>query len=254
MLDALPDGRPLRLWIKLDTGMHRLGFPAEGFRALLRHLALHRAVARPLRIMSHLASAHEPDHASVAVQLGVFNAVTQGIAGERSMANSAALLAWPETQLDWVRPGLMLYGVSPFAGRTAGDLGLQPVMSLVSGLIAVRRVAAGESVGYGGSWRCPEDMPVGVVAIGYGDGYPRHAASGTPVLVAGRRAALIGKASMDMLTVDLRPCPEARVGEPVVLWGPGLPVEEVARCADTIPYELLCAVRGRVRFHDQVAG
>jgi alanine racemase len=254
MLDALPDGRPLRLWIKLDTGMHRLGFPAEGFRALLRHLALHRAVARPLRIMSHLASAHEPDHASVAVQLGVFNAVTQGIAGERSMANSAALLAWPETQLDWVRPGLMLYGVSPFAGRTAGDLGLQPVMSLVSGLIAVRRVAAGESVGYGGSWRCPEDMPVGVVAIGYGDGYPRHAASGTPVLVAGRRAALIGKASMDMLTVDLRPCPEARVGDPVVLWGPGLPVEEVARCADTIPYELLCAVRGRVRFHDQVAG
>jgi alanine racemase len=255
MLDALPDGRPLRLWIKLDTGMHRLGFPAEGFRALLRRLVLHRAVARPLRIMSHLASAHEPGHASVAVQLGVFNAVTQGavtqgIAGERSMANSAALLAWPQTQLDWVRPGLMLYGVSPFAGQTAGDLGLQPVMSLVSGLCAVRRVPAGESVGYGGSWRCPEDMPVGVVAIGYGDGYPRHAVSGTPVLVAGRRAALIGKASMDMLTVDLRPCPEAGVGEPVVLWGPGLPVEEVARSADTIPYELLCAVRGRVRFHD----
>ncbi len=254
MLDALPAGRPLRLWIKLDTGMHRLGFPAEGFRVLLRHLGLHRAVARPLRIMSHLASAHVPGQASIAIPLRVFNEVTQGIAGERSIANSAALLAWPETQLDWVRPGIMLYGVSPFAERTAEELGLRPVMSLVSGLIAVRQVAAGESVGYGGSWRCPEDMPVGVVAMGYGDGYPRHAASGTPVLVAGRRAVLIGKASMDMLTLDLRPCPEARVGDPVVLWGPGLPVEEVARCADTIPYELLCAVRGRVRFHDQVAG
>ncbi len=254
MLDTVPDGPPLRLWIKLDTGMHRLGFPPERFGKLIRHLAPHRAVARPLRFMSHLAAAHEPDPASVSAQLARFREILHRIAGERSIANSAALLKWPETQLDWVRPGLMLYGVSPFAEETGESLGLRPVMSLVSGLIAVRRVPAGESVGYGGSFRCPEDMPVGVVAMGYGDGYPRHAASGTPVLVAGRRAALIGKASLDMLTVDLRACPEARVGESVLLWGPGLPVEEVARAAGTIPYELLCAVRGRVRFHDQVAG
>jgi alanine racemase len=211
MLDALPDGRPLRLWIKLDTGMHRLGFPAEGFRTLLRRLVLHRAVARPLRIMSHLASAHEPGHASVAVQLGVFNAVTQGavtqgIAGERSMANSAALLAWPETQLDWVRPGLMLYGVSPFAHGRGPRLAARDVPGVGADRGAAR---SGRRVGrLWRSWRCPEEMPVGVVAIGYGDGYPRHAASGTPVLVAGRRAALIGKASMDMLTVACAPAPK----------------------------------------------
>ncbi len=254
MLEAWPDGPPLRVWIKLDTGMHRLGFAPQRLRALLPRLAEYPAVARPFRFMSHLASAHEPGHPSVPAQLAAFHEVLEGIAGERSIANSAALLHWPEAHLDWVRPGLMLYGVSPFAEETAADLGLRPVMSAVSGLIAVRRVPAGESVGYGGSWRCPEDMPVGVVAMGYGDGYPRHAPSGTPVLVAGRRATLIGKASMDMLTVDLRACPEARIGSPVVLWGPGLPVEEVARAAGTIPYELLCAVRGRVRFHDQVAG
>jgi alanine racemase len=254
MLDALPAGPPLSFWIKIDTGMHRLGFPPERLPALLRRLFEHPAVARPVRLMSHLASAHEPGHASVAAQLAAFEAVTRGVPGERSLANSAALLALPETHYDWVRPGLMLYGVSPFGGQTAEDLALRPVMSLVSRLIAVRQVKAGEGVGYGGSWRCPEDMKIGVVAMGYGDGYPRHAPSGTPVLVAGRRAQLIGKASMDMLTVDLRPCPEARVGEPVVLWGQGLPVEEVARSADTIPYELLCGVRGRVRFHEQVAG
>jgi alanine racemase len=148
----------------------------------------------------------------------------------------------------------MLYGVSPFGDSVASDEGLRPVMTLQSELIAVRRVRAGEAVGYGGSWRCPEDMPVGVVAMGYGDGYPRHAESGAPVLVNGKRAALIGKASMDMLTVDLRNQPEAKVGDPVVLWGEGLPVEEVARWAGTIPYELLCGVPVRARFVNRHEG
>lgn len=250
MLDRLPRGPRVRVWLKIDTGMHRLGFPPEEAAAAYRRLMACSQVDSPPRLMTHLACAHQPGDASVSRQLDCFEAVVGELEGERCIANSAGVLAWAATHADWVRPGLMLYGVSPLEGRCAADLGLQPAMTLTTELIAVRRVRAGEGVGYGATWRCPEDMPVGVAAIGYGDGYPRHAVSGTPVLLNGRRVALIGKASMDMLTLDLRTQPEARVGDPVTLWGEGLPVEEVARAADTIPYELLCAVRRRTRLTD----
>jgi alanine racemase len=182
----------------------------------------------------------------------LFDDILGGRSGDRSVANSSAILAWPQYHADWVRPGIMLYGVSPFSDSIGRDHGLQPAMTVASELIAVREVKAGGSVGYGKGYICPHDMPVGVVAFGYGDGYPRHASTGTPILVRGQRTQVIGEASMDMLTVDLRPVPAARVGDPVVLWGAELPVEEVAASAGTIPYELLCRVRMRARYDESV--
>ncbi|TDJ65743.1 MAG: alanine racemase [Proteobacteria bacterium] len=233
------------LWIKIDTGMHRLGFAPNAVDDVVRRL---RNTRHSVRFMTHLASAHHDDEPSVAEQLRVFESVCDSHQGERSVANSAAVLSWPACHADWVRPGLMLYGVSPFPGHNGADHGLLPAMTVASNLIAVRDVAAGGTVGYGKGYTCPERMRVGVVAFGYGDGYPRQAATGTPICVAGVRTQVIGEASMDMLTVDLRPIPDAAVGAPVVLWGPELPVEEVARSAQTIPYELLCRVRMRARY------
>ncbi len=235
----------VRVWVKLDTGMHRLGFPPERARELHARLARCGAV-REVAWMTHLACADDRRSGATLRQLERFRAALDDLPGERSVANSGGLLGWPETHLDWVRPGILLYGVSPFPGRDAAQERLRPVMTLQTRLIAVKTLHKGDAVGYGGAWVCPEDMPVGVAAIGYGDGYPRHAGNGTPILVNGRRAALIGRVSMDMIGVDLRGHPEARAGDPVVLWGPGLPVEEIARHAGTIPYELLCAVNRRV--------
>ncbi|MGR8918747.1 MAG: alanine racemase [Gammaproteobacteria bacterium] len=238
-------GSRVPVWLKLDTGMHRLGFAPERAAAVAAAL---EGLAAPLRYMTHFANAHRRGDDSVAAQAARFDAALANLPGERTLANSGALLTRPETHADWVRPGLMLYGASPLAGESAASLGLEPVMTLRSRLIAVRVVAAGETVGYGGAWTCPEAMPVGVVAFGYGDGYPRHAATGTPVLVNGVRTQVIGASSMDMLTVDLRPMPAAAVGDPVTLWGAGLPVELVAEAAGTIPYELLCGVCMRARY------
>lgn len=251
MVECLPIGRAIRVWVKVDTGMHRLGFIPERVESIWARLSDCTRVAKPLRLMTHLACAHDSSDPFVAEQLDYFHRYVPPQA-EFSIANSAAILAWPKTHADWVRPGLMLYGVSPFDEGIGVDLGLKPVMTLRSELIAVKMVKAGETVGYGRTWQCPEDMPVGVVAMGYGDGYPRHAESGTPVLINGQRGMLIGRPSMDMLTVDLRACPDAEVGDPVILWGEGLPVEEIARWAKTIPYELLCSVRVRARYLDKL--
>jgi alanine racemase len=248
MLEQAPAGPPVVVWLKVDTGMHRLGVDPAQALALWKRLNFSASVADPIRLVTHFANANARGDASVERQLALFADSIGALAGERCIANSAGVIAVPQAHVDWVRPGLMLYGVSPFADTVAVEEGLKPVMTVRSALIAVKRVHKGESVGYGGTWTCPEDMPIGVVAIGYGDGYPRHCESGTPVLVNGRRAALIGRPSMDMLIVDLRNVPEAQVGDPVVLWGEGLPVEEVARYAGTIPYELLCSVRLRARF------
>jgi alanine racemase len=182
-----------------------------------------------------------------AEQLRTFAAATGGLAGARSIANSAALLAWPATRGDWVRPGVMLYGVSPFPSGTGAELGLRPVMTLQTVVIAVKDVRPGETVGYGGAWRAPRETRMAVVAAGYGDGYPRSVESGTPVLVNGHRAPLIGRVSMDMITVDVTELPGVATGDPVVLWGDGVPVEEIARHAGTIPYELVCGVSQRVQ-------
>jgi alanine racemase len=245
VLEAASLPQPIGVWLKLDTGMHRLGFAPEALKEMYRRLQASANVS-DIGLFSHLGYADDRRSAQTLQQCERFQAAIEGIAGARSLANSGGLLGWPETQFDWVRPGLMLYGISPFFGSTASEHGLRPVMTLESRLIAVNRFERGAAIGYGGAWVCPEDMPVGVVAAGYGDGYPRHAATGTPVLVNGQRAPLIGRVSMDMLCVDLREQPDARIDDPVVLWGDDLPVEEIARCAGTIPYELVCAVASRV--------
>lgn len=245
LLAASPAG-PLRVWLKIDSGMHRLGVSGEQAEALWRRLEAHPAL-EPLGQMTHLATADEPDHPATLRQLSAFQAATANLPGMKSIANSAGILGWPDSHADVVRPGIMLYGVSPFLGGRAAEFELRPVMSFRSELIAVNHFRRGDPIGYGATWHCPEDMPIGVVAAGYGDGYPRHAVSGTPVLVNGVRVSIVGRVSMDMLTVDLRTQPQARVGDPVVLWGRGLPVEEVAEFAGTIAYELLCGVTQRVR-------
>lgn len=245
MLELARLERPLTAWLKVDTGMSRLGFRPEAAPAVHGRLRGCAAVAG-IRLMTHFASADDPADPATPAQLGRFRAATEGLPGERSLCNSAGLLAWPEAHGDWVRPGIMLYGVSPLAGRTGPDEGLRPVMTLKTALIAVKEVRRGERVGYSGTWTAPSDTRVGIAAIGYGDGYPRHAPSGTPVLVAGRPAPLAGRVSMDMLAVDLSGHPRAEVGDSVVLWGEGLPVETVASAAGTIAYELLCGITGRV--------
>lgn len=237
---------PIAVWLKVDSGMHRLGFPLARAQQAWQRLAACRNVSTVVGCMTHLANADNLNDDFTARQLADFRQYTAGLPGERSIANSAALLGWPESHAEWVRPGIMLYGVSPLLGGRGGQHDLKPVMTLRSELIAVNHLKRGEAVGYGGAFVCPEDMAVGVVAAGYGDGYPHHIPNGVPVLVNGRRVPLVGRVSMDMLTVDLRSQPEARPGDPVVLWGEGLPVEEIAEYAGSIPYELLCRVMPRV--------
>ena len=243
----------LGIWIKIDTGMHRLGFQPQDLPQVWQRLLAAGCRQEQLHLVTHLASANEHDDAAVTAQFDCFDRCTRDYPVPRCIANSAGILGWPGSHRDWVRPGLMLYGVSPFQDIDAASQGLRPVMSLRSELIAVRQVRAGDTVGYGATWACPEDMPVGVAAIGYGDGYPRHARPGTPVLVNGQRAALIGRPSMDMLTLDLRGVGGAGIGDPVTLWGDGLALEEVAGHAGTIAYELLCNVgrRARIVYRDR---
>lgn len=240
-------GPMLSVWLKLDSGMHRLGFPAENARMLADRAARWKAV-RVLGWLTHLACADDVNHPLTARQIACFEASTDGLPGRRSIANSAGVLAWPDSRADMVRPGIMLYGSSPMHHASVADYGLRPAMHLTAPLISRRRVAAGEPIGYGATWRAPEPMDVGVVGIGYGDGYPRHAPSGTPVAVRGTRIPLVGRVSMDMLTVDLRAVPEAGVGDRVTLWGPGVPADEVAEAAGTIAYELFCRLTPRVHF------
>ena len=237
--------QPLRVWLKIDTGMHRLGVEPAQVAGLWQQLLSHPGLL-PLGQMTHLACADELESPMTWQQLALFAELTQTLGGIKAIANSAGIIAWPQSHAEWVRPGIMLYGVSPLLGNHGAAHDLRPVMTLRSELIATRWIAAGEAVGYGATWRCPEAMPVGVVAVGYGDGYPRHARNGTPVLLNGHEVPLIGRVSMDMITVDLRSQPEARIGDPVVLWGRGLPIERVAEAADTIAYELLCGITRRV--------
>lgn len=246
MLEVARLETPVRAWLKIDTGMHRLGLEPETVAATARRLRDCRSVQPELGMMSHLARADERDSDYTRQQLQTFETATAGLIGPRSLANSAGVLGWPQTHFDLVRPGIMLYGASPFVDSLAPDEALRPVMTLQTRLIAVKRLRKGDPVGYGGTWTCPEDMDVGVAAVGYGDGYPRHAPSGTPLLLNGREAALIGRVSMDMISVDLRRHPEARIGDPVVLWGEGLPVERIAAVAGTISYTLTCGVTARV--------
>ncbi len=237
-----------RVWLKIDSGMGRLGFrPEEAMQAALR-LAACAGVAQPPLLATHLAEAEASGNAHTRAQLDRFTAVTRGLPGERSIANSAGLCAWPEARADWVRPGLMLYGLSPFPDRSGAELGLRPVMRFETCVIAVKTLARGDRVGYGGTWTAPAPARIAIAAAGYGDGYPRSAPSGTPVRVAGRQAALVGRVSMDMMAVDVTGHEGVDVGAPVELWGEALPAERIAAAAGTIAYELTCRVSRRVPF------
>ncbi len=239
---------PLQVWLKIDTGMHRMGVSAETTNDCWQRLRnLH--VVSMVRLMTHLASADDRRSEQTDQQLDAFKQAIVGIEAETSIANSAGILGWPQSHGDWVRPGIMLYGVSPYIGGWGEDHDLKGVMSITSRLIAKNHFKRGDAIGYGASWVCPEDMPIGVVACGYGDGYPRNVTPGTMVRVSGKRVPLVGRVSMDSLCVDLRQQPDAEVGDHVLLWGEGLPVEEIAEAASTIPYELLCSVTSRVAFH-----
>lgn len=240
-------GPELEVWLKVDTGMHRLGIAPSEVAATLTRLLNCPRVAR-VRLMTHLANADDRNDDFTLEQIRRFETLDDLSVAARSIANSAGILGWPQSASDWARPGIMLYGVSPFNNSVGEQHDLRPVMTLRSQLIAINTHKAGEPIGYGGSWKCPEPMPVGVVAIGYGDGYPRHVPSGTPVLLNGKRIPIVGRVSMDMLCVDLRDCPDAAIGDEVILWGEGLPVEEIATAAGTIGYELLCKVTSRVGF------
>jgi alanine racemase len=238
---ALP--RPLAVFLKMNSGMNRLGFAPENYRSALSRLQVLENVDA-ITLMTHFATADEDS--GIEEQLGVFNAATAGLGHARSLANSAAVLRHAASHADWVRPGIMLYGASPFADIPAAEFGLQPAMTLQSEIIAVQQLAPGQGVGYGQQFVAEQPTRVGVVACGYADGYPRHAPTGTPIAVAGQMTRTLGRVSMDMLCVDLTALPEANVGAPVELWGRQVPVDEVARAAGTVGYELLCAVAPRV--------
>lgn len=246
-LAAIAAEHPRRVWIKLDTGMHRLGFAPDQAGCLHERVRATPGVTLA-GWMTHLGCADDPGDPMTTRQVARFDAALASLPGSRSIANSAGICAWPRTHADLVRPGIMLYGGSPLLDRSAADLGLKPVMTLTAPLISRTDIAAGEPVGYGATWRAPETMPVGVVAIGYGDGYPRHAPSGAPASLNGAPTPLVGRVSMDMITVDLRCAPDARVGDRVELWGADVPADAVARAAGTIAYELFCRLSPRVQF------
>ena len=262
LLDAYPGREKLDVWLKVNSGMNRLGFTPQQAAQAMEQLRRHRAV-RSVTLMTHFANADEAR--GIAEPLALFNDFAAPYRVARSLANSAALLRYPETHGDWVRPGLMLYGASPFAEVSAQQLGLQPAMTLRSRIIAVQELRAGDEIGYGALFRAERKMRVGVVACGYADGYPRQsgrvepeapgthrptpcgcAPNGTPLLVDGQMTQTLGRVSMDMLHADLSKLPQAGIGSAVTLWGEGLPIEDVARAAGTVSYELMCALTARV--------
>lgn len=233
------------VWLKFDTGMHRLGFDPDESVSLIARLKNCPAVAE-LRLMSHLASADEPANPATQSQLDRFRSLTAGFDGAVSIANSPAALGWPGLAgKNWIRTGIALYGVSPFDGQTGAQLGLKPVMQFEARLIAIKPLQKGAEVGYKGSYTASADSMLGIISAGYGDGYTRQFRNGTPVLINGRRVTLIGHVSMDMIAVDLGAGATDRVGDVATLWGPQLPVEEVAPWAGAIPYELICGVMNR---------
>ena len=233
------------VWVKVDSGMHRLGFEAEHALAALRSIETVAPQAN-VRLMSHLANADDCNDEFTNVQISAFSNMIQNINVEISMCNSPAILANKCAAHEWVRPGLMLYGASPVQGKTAALLRLKPVMTLTAKLLSIKSVSKGERVGYGGTWVAPRDTKLGIVSCGYGDGYPRVVDGKACVLIHGSRARLCGRVSMDVLSVDVSDIEEANIGDDVILWGEGLPVDEVAAWANTIPYELLCKVTSRV--------
>lgn len=248
LAQADPSRGRLRIWLKIDSGMHRLGFAPERVAEVHARLAVMPGVDPEIGLLTHFSDSEVFDGAQTPAQIARFNDATRRLGGPRSLSNSAAVLGWPDARGDWVRSGGLLYGLSIVDGKSGADFGFRPAMTLSTRLIAINRIRRGERIGYNGSWTCPQDMPVGVAAVGYGDGYPRSAVAGTPVLVGDRRVPLIGRVSMDLITLDLREAPEAKIGDRVVLWGPELPVEFIAAQSGTIAYDLTCGMTRRVLF------
>ena len=238
--------KPITVWLKVDTGMHRLGFKPSEAKKALTALQNSKAVNEVI-LMTHLAKADDVQTDFTAQQLHEFHEITKDFTGQLCIANSAGVLAWSDAHVDWIRPGLILYGVSPFPDKTAAELGFKPVMSLHSELIAIHELEKGDAVSYGGEWICPEPMTVGIVAMGYGDGYPYTASNKATVMVNGKETNIIGRIAMDMLAVDLRGFDEVNIGDSVILWGAELPVEKLAATIETIPWALVCGIAPRVK-------
>jgi alanine racemase len=247
LLVRVPTPRRMRIWLKVNTGMNRLGLPPGEAMRWLERLTGCDAVDGAPGLMTHLANADDLSDPFSEVQCRRLRAIPGARFVPLNIGNSAGILGIGAARTDWVRPGIMLYGISPFLGEIAAERNLQPVMTLRSALMAVNHCREGDRIGYGGTFVCPENMPVGVIGIGYGDGYPRHAPGGTPVLVKGRRVPLVGRVSMDTITVDLRGHPDVDIGDEAILWGTGLPAEDIATAAGTIAYELLSGVTERVK-------
>lgn len=235
---SLP-AKSLHVWLKIDSGMHRAGFNPDQVAQVYASLCACPSVAR-MTFMTHFARSDEPDQQTTANQINVFDTATAGLAGDRSLSNSGAIIAWPDARRDWARPGIVLYGADPMPTTNHG---LIPVMTLQSQVFAIKTLAPGEALGYGGTFVADRPTRVGLVAIGYADGYPRRAPTGTPVAVSGQLTRTIGRVSMDMLTVDLTDLPEANIGASVECWGRQISVNLVAQAAGTISYELLCNVK-----------
>jgi alanine racemase len=244
-------GKPFRVWLKIDSGMHRLGFPAAQAGAIHARLEAMPSVADEVVLMTHFAASDEFENPLTANQIETFQRATAELSGPRALCNSAGVLGWPQAHGDWVRVGGLLYGLSVVTGKCGADFGFRAAMTLRTRLIAVNHLNKGDRVGYSATWTAPEDMRLGVAAIGYGDGYPRSAGSGTPALVNGARSEIVGRISMDLITIDLRHLPDARVGDSVTLWGPQLPVETIAAAAGSISYELTCGMTRRVLFVEE---
>lgn len=250
--------KPLNLWLKVNTGMNRLGVSVERAKEMYKELKAMTHVAEVV-FMTHFACADDLESTATETQIKQFKNLVEGLDAQSSLANSAGIIAWNQqlrfSSQQWIRPGIMLYGSSSLKPgydsqgaekQSAAEQKLQPVMTLLSKLMEIKTLEAGESVGYGATWTADKTTRIGVISIGYGDGYPRHAKNGTPVLLNGKRVPLVGRVSMDMITVDLSTQPDAKIGDLATLWGRGLSVEEVASCADTISYELFCKVTPRV--------
>lgn len=251
LLEKNKTSSPLQVWLKVDTGMHRLGFSLEKAASAYNRLSACLSVQKPIGLMTHLADADNKDRSFTERQINQFMKIAKNRDVKKSVVNSAGLLAYPTAFFDWIRPGIMLYGVSPFSWKTGMKQNLKPVMTLSAKIIAIKNCRPGDVIGYGGAWRSSENTLIGIVSIGYGDGYPRHAPSGTPTLLHGKICPLIGRVSMNMMTINLRHELDAKIGDKVILWGNGLPVERIAEQAGTIGYELLCRISQRVQFREK---
>lgn len=244
--------KPLGIWFKIDTGMHRLGFQPHQVQDAYNKLMQNKMVQKPLRLMTHFSNADDILNNKTAKQISSFKKLTSNLEGECCTANSAAIISWQESHMHWVRPGIMLYGASPFSDKTGLKLNLKPVMTLSSRIIAIHELEKGETIGYGGIFTCPEKMSIGIVSIGYGHGYPRNTKSGTRVLVDGVYTQLIGRVAMDMIAIDLRTIAKAKIGANVILWGKGLPIEEIAVNAGEAVWELFCRLTSRVYYCEKI--